>query len=163
MQDSELDNASEHVRYERDMLRFTAQWLLEHDTPGSETEELLRCAVSESFWIHARALAEFFGGRSSNKRDIRSTDFIDGAQVDTRRLNWDMMDKAVAHLSKKRMTADFSRTARETIEVLGDGLVALGEHDSRLHDEAFTEWLDAFKKAPSQEPHATSSHSRTIR
>lgn len=28
MRDSELDNASEHVRYERDMLRFTAQWLL---------------------------------------------------------------------------------------------------------------------------------------
>src|SRR5262245_10235310 len=69
---AQLLDASDHLAYEFEMLRFTAKELADR---ASEQTDMVNVLL-ESFAIHARNLFEFFGG-GQRERYMYATHYVD--------------------------------------------------------------------------------------
>jgi hypothetical protein len=72
----ELEDASEHVKYEVDMLRGTTAFLA---SSAGATEQVTRNAYNESFVLHLRNLIDFFYKRQGPEDDILAEHYVSDA------------------------------------------------------------------------------------
>jgi hypothetical protein len=76
----DLRAASKHVYYEIAMVAALAELLQRPAAPSNPRDsEVVHNALLESFAMHARVLADFFGlGRRPSDDDVVASDFVDG-------------------------------------------------------------------------------------
>jgi hypothetical protein len=111
--EQQLEQASEHVKYEIDMLRATVSFLT---VSWSATDRVTRCAYLESFVLHLRNLSEFF--YQQKKNHICAADYVSdvdkwkrsrGAKSASLGREIRKANEFVAHLSYERCAKDKDR------------------------------------------------------
>jgi hypothetical protein len=86
----------EHLKYERDMLRYTYGMLFE---PGA----FRWCAMFESFGIHARNLYDFLRHEGSKTNTVRADDYVPGRSKPAASNVDGKMNSSFFHLSTSRL------------------------------------------------------------
>ncbi|MFC3100668.1 hypothetical protein [Altererythrobacter lauratis] len=86
----------EHLKYERDMLRFTYGMLF-------QTEDLGWCAMFESFGIHARNLYDFLRHEGSATNTVRADDYVPGRKKPSASNGDGKLNGSFFHLSTSRL------------------------------------------------------------
>lgn len=98
--------ATEHLRYELEMLGWTAGWLHARWVRGlfPESPMFLSNAVLESFGVHTRVLADFLMGNGSRRDDVSARHYLPGWAPD---LDLgpvvETVNKHMAHLTTRRL------------------------------------------------------------
>lgn len=87
---------AEHLKYERDMLRFTYSMLFQMDG-------LRWCAMFESFGLHARNLYDFLRHEGQAGNTIRADDYVQGRSKPAASNVDGKMNKSFFHLSTSRL------------------------------------------------------------
>jgi|GEM_PF-1293164 len=86
----------EHLKYERDMLRFTYAMLFEMD--GCRW-----CAMFESFGVHARNLYDFLRHEGGATNTVRADDYVPGRKKPAASNVGGKLNGSVFHLSTSRL------------------------------------------------------------
>jgi hypothetical protein len=116
-----IDTIKRHLPYEIDMVRSTFRALARLPKSESETAEqwVVRCALIESFCVHARSLIDFLSNSGAEKDDVRAKDFTtEFAPLVTSKdpINdiRTKLNKQIFHLTKLRETADVDKFSLAT-------------------------------------------------
>lgn len=89
----------EHLKYERDMLRFTYDMLF-------QAKGYRWCAFFESFGLHARNLYDFLRHEGNAANTVRADDYVKGRKKPDAS-NIDVtMNRSLFHLSTSRLSKD---------------------------------------------------------
>jgi hypothetical protein len=86
----------EHLKYERDMLRFTYGMLF-------QTDQFRWCAMFESFGIHARNLYDFLRHEGDKANTVRADDYVPGRSKPAHSNVDGKMNSSFFHLSTSRL------------------------------------------------------------
>lgn len=170
----ELRKAAEHLRYEIEMLGFTAKALCSREIFCQKTDcKLTRNAILESWGIHARVLIDFLFPDRIHSDDILSSHYIPADSdwteklAETRkRLRRDCKDinKWLAHLTEVRLVDEVHKKKWRVGHIASDIREALlGFTEKAPADHLGADFADFVKKhlpsAPKAEPYAATTAS----
>lgn len=139
MDESQLTELLEHLRYELDMLFGTYERL---EVPSSD----LVCgnALIESFCLHARQLLDFF----NNEQGLRANEFttaqyvpLTSAVVGVSETLAQKLNTQIAHLTKKRVSVSTEKIGADDRDQLRSGLErALRHFEAHLRPPFRDQW-----------------------